>query len=198
MVRLSALVLVATLLLACAGSGGSSESGGAAAQPLRREETQVVTARARVAAVDQAKRLVTIRDASGEEATFYADPAVKNLPQVKVGDDLVGELAQSLVLELREPTPEEQAAGPSILEVLATAEPGQKPAGLYVREIRAVLTVDAIDQEAGTVTLRGPAGNERTLPARDRRNLARVKVGDTVVATYTESLHLEVVPPAAP
>jgi len=44
----------------------------------------------------------------------------------------------------------------------------------------------------GTATLRGPAGNARVLPVRDRRNLERVKVGDTVVATYTESLSLAV------
>jgi hypothetical protein len=190
-----AIVLAAAVLASCAGSG---DSGSPEAQPLRREETQVVSIRARVTAVDLAKRLVTIQDASGGEATFYADEAVKNLPQVRVGDELVGELAQSVVLELRAPTQAELDAGTAILDVVATAEPGQRPAGLFVREIRALLTVQAIDKEAGTATLRGPAGNDHTIPARDRRNLDRVKVGDTVVATYTESLRLEVRPPSEP
>lgn len=181
--------------VACAGSG-DSESG--EAQPLRREEAQVVAIRARVSAVDLATRRVTIQDASGGEATFYADEAVKNLPQVRVGDELVGELAQSVVLELRAPTQAELDAGTAILDVVATAEPGQRPAGHYVRQIRALLTVDAIDKEAGTATLRGPAGNALAIPARDRRNLDRVRVGDTVVATYTESLRLEVRAPTAP
>jgi hypothetical protein len=189
------LALVAVALAACAGSGGSD---GSQAQPLRREETQVVSVRARVTAVDLATRRVTIQDASGGEATFYADEAVKNLPQVKVGDELVGELAQSVVLELRAPTQAEIDAGTEILDVVATAEPGQRPAGLFVRQIRALLTVDAIDKQAGTATLRGPAGNALAVPARDPRNLDRVRVGDTVVATYTEALRLEVVAPGTP
>jgi hypothetical protein len=187
-----ALVLGTVAALACAGSGGAPSS----EAPLRRTETQAAVVQVTVKAVDLAKRLVTITDASGAEATFYADEAVKNLPQVRVGDELVGEFVQSIVLEVREPTPEERETGPSILEVFASAEPGAKPAGLYVREIRAVLTIEAIDKQAGTGTLRGPAGNTRVVPVRDRRNLDRVKVGDTVVATYTESLRLEVRAPA--
>lgn len=194
--RLAIACLAAAAVAGCAGSGGSKESSDAA--PLRREDKQVMTVRARVAAVDQTTRLLTLEDESGGRATFYADTAVKNLPQVKVGDQFVGELVESVVLELRAPTPEEAAGGVSILDVSATAEPGEKPAGVFVRQVQAVLTIQAIDKAAGTATLVGPLGNSHTLPARDKRNLDRVKVGDTVVATYTESLRLEVVAPAAP
>jgi hypothetical protein len=194
MLRLAAAL--AAVALGCAGSGGSTGSEDSA--PLRREDAAVAEVRARVAAIDHAKRLVTLEDAAGDRATFHADPAVKNLAQVKVGDELVGELAEILVLELREPTAEEREADAEILEVAATAEPGQKPAGAYVRQIRALLTVEAIDKAAGTATLRGPAGNSRTIAARDPANLDRVKVGDSVVATYTEALRLEVVAPAKP
>ena len=190
----SLIVVVLVALMACAGSGGS---GSEQATPLRREDKQVLTLRATVKAVDQKKRLLTLTDESGGEAVFYADEAVKNLPQVKPGDQLVGELVQSVVLELRAPTPQELASGASVLELTAAAEPGQRPAGLFVRQIQAVLTIEAIDKTAGTATLRGPAGNSHTIPARDPRNLDRVKVGDSVVATYTEALQLEVVAPPA-
>jgi hypothetical protein len=182
-----AIVMGLAGLLGCAGSGGSGDPA-----PLRREQTEVVQVEARVKAVDLEKRLVTLTDASGGEAVFHADEAVKNLPQVRVGDELVGQLSESVVLEVREPTVEERAAGASILEVNATAPPGDKPAGRFVRQIVAVLTIEAIDAEAGTATLRGPAGNTRVIPVRDRRNLERVKPGDTVVATYTEALSLQV------
>jgi hypothetical protein len=194
LVRQLSAIAVSAVVLACAGSGGS---GSESAEPLRREDTQVVVVEARVSAIDLDKRLVTIQDASGGEATFHADEAVRNLPQVKVGDTLVGELIQSVVLELRAPTPEELAAGTSLLDVVATAAPGEKPAGHFVRQLRALLTVQAIDKQAGTATLVGPAGNARTIPARDPKNLDLVEVGDTVVATYTESLRLEVKAPAA-
>jgi hypothetical protein len=193
LVRFASIAL-ALIAFGCAGSGGS----GSGEAPLRREVTEVVEFRAKVAAIDQSKRLVTLRDEQGGEATFHADEGVKNLPQVKVGDELVGVLSESVVLELREPTAEELETGADILEVVAAAAPGEKPAGQYVRQIRAVLTVEAIDKVAGTATLRGPAGNSQTIAARDRANLERVKVGDTVVATYTEALALEVRAPAAP
>jgi hypothetical protein len=194
-IRPIAIALTSIAFAACASSGGPEPQ---AAEPLRREDTQVVVVSARVSAIDLDKRLVTIQDASGGESTFYADPEVKNLPQVRVGDELVGELMQSVVLELRAPTPEELAVGASVLDVVATAEPGERPAGHFVRQIRALLTVQAIDKQAGTATLVGPAGVPRTIPARDRKNLDLVKVGDTVVATYTEALLLEVRAPAAP
>ena len=177
------------LLVVALGCAGSSA-------PLRREETRVASFEARVKGIDLSKRLVTLTDGSGGEAVFQADEAVKNLRQVHPGDVVVGTLAESVVLEVRDATPEESAAGASILEVTAAAPPGEKPAGRYVRQIKAVLTIDAIDEAAGTATLRGPAGNSHVVPVRDRRNLERVKVGDTVVATYTEALSLEVHPPA--
>jgi hypothetical protein len=193
LVRFASIAL-ALIALGCAGSGGS----GSGEAPLRREVTEVTEFRATVAAIDQSKRLVTLRDEQGGEATFQADEGVKNLAQVKVGDELVGVLSESVVLELREPTAEELETGADILEVVAAAEPGQKPAGEYVRQIRAVLTIVAIDKAAGTATLRGPAGNSQTIAVRNPANLERVKVGDTVVATYTEALALEVRAPAAP
>jgi hypothetical protein len=190
-----AIAAALAALVACAGSGGS---GGEDAPPLRREITEVVPIQARVKAIDHATRRVTLVDDAGGEAVFQADEAVKNLDQVKPGDVLSGRLAESVVLEVREPTPEEAAAGASILEVAATAEPGQRPAGVFARQITAVLVIEAIDKAAGTATLRGPSGAARVVPVRDPANLDRVAVGDTVVATYTESLALEVRAPDAP
>ena len=193
--RRTTIALALAALVGCAGSGGSGST--EAVAPLRRVEARTVAIEATVKAVDLEKRLVTITDGAGGEATFYADEAVQNLPQVEPGDRLVGELSEAVVLELRPATPAEAAAGGSVLEVAATAEPGQRPAGRFVRQITAVLTVEAIDRAAGTATLRGPAGDAHTVPARDPANLDRVAVGDTVVATYTEALSLAVVEPGA-
>lgn len=184
-----ALVCALVLAAGCAGSGN---------EPLRRETTSVSTIRLRVAAIDKATRQVTFDNDAGEQATFYADPAVRNFDQVKVGDYLVGKISESLVVELREPTPAERSAGVSILDVVATAEPGQRPAGEFVRQIRAVLTVEAIDKAAQTVTLRGPAGNSKTVRVADPKDLDRARAGDSVVVTYTEALLLEVQAPAKP
>src|SRR5678815_6037589 len=71
-----AFVCAAALAVGCAGSSGSSKT----EAPLRREDTAAAQIQMRVKAVDQKKRLVTVVDASGGEATFEADPAVKNFP----------------------------------------------------------------------------------------------------------------------
>jgi len=183
--RLPALCLTLTLL-ACANPAGPS-----------REETQVTTLRARVAAVDQSTRMVTLVDAAGDKTIFRADEAVRNLPQVKVGDEVVGTLVESLAVEVRKATPEERATPISVEEGVAAAAPGQKPAGVYVRQAKELFTVAAIDKSAGAGELRDAEGNLHFVKVRDPKVLDRVVVGDTVVVTYTEALSLEVVAPGS-
>src|SRR5215469_5849848 len=62
--------------------------------------------------------------------------------------------------------------------------------------ITARAKVQAIDLAAREVTLVGPEGNVFTVHAGDAvRNLDKVKVGDTVVATYYASIALVLSPP---
>jgi Cu/Ag efflux protein CusF len=53
-------------------------------------------------------------------------------------------------------------------------------------------TVDAVDKEKGTVTLKGPKGRTVTLNVKDPAKLDAIKVGDPVVATYTEAVAFQV------
>jgi hypothetical protein len=162
---------------------------------VSREEIQVQNFRARVAAVDQQARVVTLVDAAGNKAVFRADEAVKNLPQVNVGDEVVGQVMESLAVEVRTATAEEKANPESIAEMAAGAEPGQKPAGLFVRQAKALYTIESIDKPAGGGTLRDSLGNSHFVKVRDPSVLDRVKVGDTVVVTLTEALRIEVTAP---
>ena len=50
------------------------------------------------------------------------------------------------------------------------------------------------DLANGTVTLKGPQGNSRTMKARDPKNLQKVQVGDLVDITYTEAVAVRVRP----
>ena len=185
MVRALALVS-AVFLLACATSHEPKVS---------REETQVTTFRASVAAVDQQTRVVTLVDTEGNRTTFRADEAVKNLPQVHVGDHVVGQLMESLAVEVRPATAEEKATPASITALAEGAELGQKPAGLFARQIKALYTIESIDKAAGGGTLRDADGDSHFVKVRDPSVLDRVKVGDPVVVTLTEALRIEVVAP---
>jgi hypothetical protein len=53
-------------------------------------------------------------------------------------------------------------------------------------------TVDAVDKEKGTVTLKGPKGRTITLPVRDKSKLDVINVGDPVIATYLEAVAFQV------
>ena len=178
--------VLALAFLACATSNEPKVS---------REETQVTTFRASVAAVDQQTRVVTLVDADGNRTTFRADEAVKNLPQVHVGDHVVGELMESIAVEVRPATAEEKAAPDSITALAAAAEPGQKPAGLFARQVKALYTIESIDKAAGGGTLRDSEGGSHFVKVRDPSVLDRVKVGDPVVVTLTEALRIEVLAP---
>jgi hypothetical protein len=61
-----------------------------------------------------------------------------------------------------------------------------------VGAVRVRGTIDAIDKERGTVTLKGPKGRTLTLEVRDKEKLDVVKVGDPVVATYLEAVVIQV------
>ena len=53
-------------------------------------------------------------------------------------------------------------------------------------------TVDAVDKEKGTVTLKGPKGRTVTLAVKDKSKLDAIAVGDPVVATYIEAVAFQV------
>jgi len=53
-------------------------------------------------------------------------------------------------------------------------------------------SVDAIDKDKGTVTLKGPKGRTLTLDVKDKSKLDVIKVGDPVVATYVEAIVIQV------
>lgn len=163
--------------------------------PLSREETVVRGFQARVEAIDHETRVVTLVNEVAGKLIFRADEAVRNLDQVKVGDVLAGELQETFLVAIRAATEEERRAPAAIAEAVARAEPGQKPAGVFVRRIRALFTIAGIDKHAGGGTLRDAAGELHFVKARDPSVLDRVKVGDTVVVTYTETLRLRVVTP---
>ena len=167
----------------------------AASQPLPSGTVgaTMVTATARVKAIDQQTRRVTLERADGSEVTLYADDNVRNLPQVKVGDEVTASFYESLAYEVKKPgtaTP-----GATVAEEAARAKLGEKPAGAGARVTTIVATIAGIDKAAGTVTLQGPTGKATTIKARDPRNLDRVAVGDLVEITYTEAVAVSVEKP---
>lgn len=74
----------------------------------------------------------------------------------------------------------------------APAKTDKMPAGREAAGVKVHGTVDAVDKDKGTVTLKGPKGRTITLAVRDKSKLDVIKVGDPVVATYVEAVAFQV------
>ena len=160
-----------------------------AADEKKVERSNLVTITATVEAIDQATRMVTLKGPKGNLVSFIADEAVKNLPQVKVGDEVTVNYYESLVMRVLKP---EEAAVNVASAGVAAAKPGEKPAGVGAKEVTITVSIEAIDTTAGTVTFKGPTGNVNTVRAEDPKNLEKIKVGDRVAITYTEAVAIAV------
>ncbi len=156
-------------------------------------EESVVSAAARVVAVDQKKRIVTLENAEGEEFDVEVGEQVKNLPQVKKGDDVVVTYYESVALTLKKPG--EAKPGIETADTLGTAKPGAKPGGAAATQTTITATVVGLNKKKGTITLKGPRGKVVTITARDPKRLEPVKVGDLIEAVYTEAIAISVEKP---
>jgi hypothetical protein len=153
-----------------------------------------VTVSARVEAIDQTTREVTLRGPQGNLTTITAGPDVRNLAQVKVGDMVTVRYLEALTLTLKKGGKELRSAKES--DAGARAKAGERPGGVVAKQVEITADVIAVDAKTQTITLRGP---KRTvdLKLQDPEQFKLVKVGDQVQAVYTEAVAIAVEPAAA-
>jgi hypothetical protein len=154
------------------------------------QEDSFQTLEATVTAVNPDTREVTLENADGESATFVAGDEVRNFDQVAVGDKLTIKYMERVQIQVM--GADDAEVGAKNIVSGERAEEGAKPGGGAVSQTTIVVEVEAIDKEMGTVTVKGPAGNSKTVKARDPANLDKVAVGDKIKVTYTESLAISV------
>lgn len=188
--------LVATTLIACSSQEKPKESAQAATatEPLRVERAIETSVTATVKQVNYATREVTLADQSGNELTIVADQSVQRLNEVKVGDEVVAVYRATLVGELREPTAEERANPIVAVAAAGRAPTSSAPAGGVGTIVRVVTTVQAIDLPNMRVTLQGPMGDLVIVKARNRQNVERLKINDTIVITFSEAMAVSLEP----
>ncbi len=158
----------------------------------KRERRQTITTIATVEAIDYDTREMVLKSPTGNITSVRAGPEVKRLNEIAVGDTIRTDYFISVASELRAPTEEEKANPLEVTEGAGRAEADQAPAGGVGRQVRVVATVEHLDREAMTATLRGPYGRAMTVRVRDPERMERASVGDTVVLTYTEALAISV------
>jgi hypothetical protein len=161
-------------------------------------DTDTVSLRATVKAVDMKTRTVTLVGPQGEIKTLKVGDQVKNLAQVKPGDTVVARFYDAVAYVV---TP----AGTKLPEnAMAMAEaqaaPGELPAGGVGTKIIVTGLVVGVNPVAHTISLVNPppAGGEiRTLTVKNpqyQQMLPQIKVGDTITAVISEALVAAVEP----
>lgn len=153
-------------------------------------EENAVMVTARVTKIDHTSRMVTLTTNEGKEITFEAGPEIRNLDQVQAGDVVRAQYFESVVYEVRRPG--EAVPGVRVAEDVAKAPLGSRPAAGAARAVVVTATVEAIDMNAPSVTLRTPSGEVTTLPVRDPNRLRAVKTGDLVEFTFTQAVAISV------
>lgn len=174
------ITLVAASLWGCASNDPKND--------LKIERTNLISAKAIVEAVNMQTRMVTLRNTDGESFTVYVSKEAINLPQVRVGDQVIVEYGEALAVRMARPG---EVRDETSLKV-GLANPGSKPGGVEVIETTVTAKIEGIDKINELVNLRMPDGGLRIVKVQDPANLQKVKVGDTIVITYTEALAISV------
>jgi hypothetical protein len=183
MIRFKALLLTAVIAFnmnACADSSPKKE--------LKIEKSNVVSVTATVEAIDHKSRIVAIKRPDGGKVTMKVGEEVVNLPKVKVGDTVAMEYIESLAVRMGKPG---EVVGESAI-LTGKAQPGNMPSGASVSETTVSATIEKIDKKNQTATIKTITGDVHTVKAQDPSNLEKVKIGDTIIITYTEAVALSV------
>jgi hypothetical protein len=187
----SALVVTAAMTgLAMTGltlSGCSTQP----AAPVNVESLQVISAT--VESVDVQKRLVSLRGPQGNAATVEVPAAVRNLAQVKVGDQLMVRYYQSVGAAIKPKGTGTNVTVQDTSGVVAAA--GSKPGAAVGTITNTTVVVQSVDKKTHTVMINGMDGRPRAVQVKDpaaQKFAATLKKGDEVDLTYTEALAVSI------
>lgn len=143
-----------------------------------------------VEAIDHETREVTL-NSDGETISFVAGEQVKRLDEIQQGDEILIEINDTVALYTVDAPG--LAAGVVEQKDVARATDEFAPAGIVRDTLQVVAVIEAVDHEAGTVTLSGPEGNSETFRVDNPANLEKVSAGDRLVAVFSESVAAAVV-----
>jgi len=154
-------------------------------QQVRDLAADVITARARIIAIDKENRIVTLRGPKGNDVAVKADEKVQRFNELKIGDIVTATYSQAVAVSVRKPG---TAAPPKQAE--SVVRQADNRGATITREQTVSVSIQEIDLTAPSVTAEGPQGRQYTFRVRDRREIQDLKVGDKVDVTYTEALLL--------
>jgi hypothetical protein len=131
---------------------------------------------------------VTLKGSEGKERTLKVDKSVERFDEIQVGDQVKAEYYASLAAEVREATPEEKSAPLTDITLQSKGDRDAAPAAGAIQMTRAVATIEKLDPAKKEMTIKGPRGRSVDVAVKNPATFEKVKVGDTIVITFTEAL----------
>jgi len=161
---------------------------------LTRHEFVLLNYTGTITDIDYPNREVSLQDSQGRIETFSVDKNVRRLKEAKVGDKVSVDYYLGVNAEVRKPTAEEEQNPLVVLETDSRARADDPPAAGGVRHIRAVVTIEALDRPNQTLTVKGPRGKHFVARVADPSRFEQVKIGDTIVMSFTEAAAISLKP----
>lgn len=195
--RLLSSALVAALALA---APAMADDAAAKKPKATYSKKDTKTVKATVKSIDVPSRHVVLTTPDGTDHEFVVGSQARNLPQVKVGDEVIVQYQEALAVEVHEAKPGEPLPQPTEAVATERSEPGKKPEGVVARTVTLNGTVESVDMDKKVAVIKGSGGNTVEVKMQHPERWQNVKVGDTITAKYSEALALSVQPagPKAP
>ena len=160
-----------------------------APEPLEVSDVEVIEATVMVVNADD--RLLVLQGPAGNQFAFRVDPAVRNLPQVEVGDTLRVSYYTGFVFSMTEPG----NAGADAEMMAGHAEQGGRPSAMVAVTTRQTVEILSVESDGKAVSFRDAAGLLQSIDVvrEEGRAFARkLKAGDLVDIQYTEAIAIAV------
>jgi hypothetical protein len=162
---------------------------------LSRHESLLLSYTGTITDIDYANREITLKGPEGQLETFVVDKKVQRFNEARVGDKVAIDYYLGVDAEVRPPTNEEQADPLKVLDTIKVRTGSDAAPSAYdVRRVRAVVTIEGLDKSAQTVTVKGPRGKYFTARVKDPSRLDKVRIGETIVMTFTEATAVSLKP----
>ena len=161
---------------------------------LSRSDSVLLNYTGTITDIDYPNREMTLKGPDGRLETFVVDKEVRRFNEAKVGDKVSADYYLGFNAEVREPTAEEEQNPLVVLDATGRTGPEAAPAAYEARRVRAVVTIEAMDKSAQTVTVKGPRGKYYTVRVVDPSRLDKVRVGQKILMTFTESTAISLKP----
>jgi hypothetical protein len=183
--------VLALVLAGLTAAGVQADQQESAELPSYAERAMAIEVEARVVSVDMDTRTLVLEAPDGERFTTVVDPAVKRLGEFAPGDMLVVAYMAALAADLREPT-EEELANPWVEGAEAGVNmPEAAPGGALISAVRAVCTIEGMNRLTGTVTIMDSRGVPHVIGDVKPERIEQLRVGQSVVMTFTQAVAIE-------